>query len=235
MSKKTLTVLIPAINEEKTIKKIVTDSFKFSPYKTTVLVIIDSKTTDKTAEIAKQSGAKVLHVGRGFGKGYAFSKAVSKITSDYTLQIDADYQFLPREIKKITEPLENGYDITLGTRYQKGSHVEKEAVSPLKLLGSYFLSMATTIAVNQRITDVMAGFKGFKTSSLKKIKPSTHHFGYEAELVIKAHKKGLKICNVPISYKKRIVGNSNVNSLKHGLLVLQTIIQTRLHRNSSSR
>lgn len=227
MKKKTLTVLIPAVNEEKTIKKIVTDSFRFSPYKTMVIVIIDSKTKDKTDKIAKKAGAKVLHVGKGLGKGYAFSEAVPLLNTDYTLQIDADYQFLPEEIGKIIEPLEHGYDITLGTRYQKGAHIESGAVSGLKLFGSYFLSLITSFAVKQRITDVMAGFKGFKTGSLKKIRPKTVHFGYEAELVIRGYKKKMKITNVPISYRKRVIGYSNVNSIKHGLLVLQTIVHTR--------
>lgn len=228
MRKKTLTVLIPAVNEEKTINKIVRDSFRFSPYKTTVVVIVDNKTIDDTSIVAKKAGAQVLNVGKGLGKGYAFSKAVPHLKTDYTLQIDADYQFLPKEITKITKPLENGYDVSLGTRYQAGAKVEAGAVSPLKLFGSFVLSLATSIAVGQRITDVMAGFKAFNTNSLKMIRPSTVHFGYEAELVIKAHKKHMKIINVPISYRKRVVGYSNVNSFKHGLLVLQTIIKSTL-------
>lgn len=225
-TKEAVTIIIPAVNEEKTIGKIVTDCFTFSPLKTTVLVVIDSKTNDATGQIAKKLGAKVLNIGKGKGKGYAFRKSIPYIQTEYCIQIDADYQFLPKDLKKMISPLLDGYDLTLGTRYEHGSHVHKNAVTSLKRYGSYFLSFATTLASKKRVTDVMAGYKGFKTDSLKKLKIKTDHFGYEAELVILASKKGMRIKNVPISYKKRLAGDSNVDSFRHGFLVLETIIST---------
>lgn len=224
----TVTVLIPAVNEEKLITKIVKDCLKIKGYVTTVLVIIDSKTTDRTAAKAKKAGAKVLHIGKGKGKGTAIRKSIASLKTDYTVQIDADYQFQPFEIPLLLSPLEKGFDVTLGTRYQKGATIEKGSVTPLKRFGSYFLSLTTTLFTQQRITDVMAGFKGFKTPVLKKLSPKTDHFGYEAELVIKAAQYGYKIVNIPITYKARMEGRSNVESIKHGLLVLETIIVTGL-------
>jgi len=228
----TLTVLIPAVNEEKTIQKIVTDSLKLKGYKKIqALVVLDNKTTDNTAKIAKKAGAKVINAGIALGKGAAVRFAIPFIKTDFVVQIDADYQFLPKEIPLLIEPLVEGYDVTLGTRYQKGAHVQKGSVSFLKLFGSLFLSLITSIVVVQRITDVMAGFKAFKTEKLKKIIPQTNHFGYEAELVIKSAQKNYKILNIPISYKKRSIGNSNVSSIKHGILVLMTIFITGLELN----
>ncbi|HKC78459.1 MAG TPA: hypothetical protein VKB83_00005, partial [Nitrosopumilaceae archaeon] len=84
--------------------------------------------------------------------------------------------------------------------------------------------------IRQRITDVMAGFKGFKRNVLVELDPQVDHFGYEAELVIRASQKKYKIINVPISYKKRDIGVTNVQSFKHGFLVLQSIINTSLNR-----
>ncbi|OGH12560.1 MAG: hypothetical protein A2857_01235 [Candidatus Levybacteria bacterium RIFCSPHIGHO2_01_FULL_36_15] len=223
-----VTVLIPAVNEEKTIEKMVKDCIKIKKYNINILVIIDSKTTDQTRKIAEKSGAKVVHVGKGMGKGNAVKLSIPHIKGDYVVQIDADYQFIPSEIPRLIDPLTKGHDVTLGTRYQKGSSVEPGSVSFLKLLGSFFLSGATSAVTKQRITDVMAGFKGFKTPVLKEIKPEENHFGYEAELVIKAVKKKYKVLNVPITYKKRSSGSSNVNSIKHGILVLITILKTGL-------
>lgn len=223
-----VTVLIPAVNEEKTIGKIVKDCLKIKQYKITVLLIIDSKTIDNTRENAKKAGAKVIHIGKGLGKGTAIKRSIPYIRDKFVVQIDADYQFQPHEIPKLINPLMNGFDVTLGTRYQKDAIVEKNSVSTINLLGSYFLSAVTSFFAMQRITDVMAGFKGFKTECLRKIKPTTNHFGYEAELVIKASQKRYKIINIPITYKKRGSGLSNVNSLKHGFLVLGTILKTGL-------
>jgi glycosyltransferase involved in cell wall biosynthesis len=224
INKPRVTVIIPSVNEDKIIKKIVADCYKITDFTIDVFVIVDSKTTKQTITEASKSQAKVINIGKGQGKGYAIARAIPFVKNDYVLQIDADYQFVPSDISKLLEPLFHGYDVTLGTRYQKGADVEKGSVSFIKLLGSYGLSFVTSIFAGQRITDVMAGFKAFKTPVLRKLDPRVNHFGYEAELVIKAAQQKYKIKNVPIMYKKRTEGNSNVASLKHGLLVLETII-----------
>jgi dolichol-phosphate hexosyltransferase len=225
--KPSLTILIPALNEEKNIERIVKDSLKIKEYKTEVLVVIDKKTKDKTEELAKKSGAKVIW-GKGRGKGSTFRSSLPSIKTDYVVQIDADYQFIPKDIPRLVAKLDEGFDVVLGTRYQKGAKVEPGSVSALKLIGSYFLSFTTSVFVLKRITDVMAGFKAFRTDALKKINPKTPHFGYEAEMVIKASKLKFRITNVPITYRKRVGGKSSVSSIKDGLLVLDTIIKTAL-------
>ncbi len=222
-----VTVLIPSLNESKNIKRIILDCLKIKKYRLDVLVVIDSKTSDDTDDVAKKAGASVVY-GKGAGKGSTFKSSIPHIKGDYVVQIDADYQFMPYDIPKIIDPLLVGYDVSLGTRYEKESSIEKGSVSITKLIGSFFLSMTTSIASFQRVTDVMAGFKAFKTSVLRELDPQTNHFGYEAELVIKAAKKGYKIINVPISYKKRTNGKSSVSSIKHGFLVLGTIIKTAI-------
>lgn len=225
-----VTILIPAFNEEKTIKKIVKDSLKIKEYRIDVIVAIDGKTTDKTRIIAKSAGAKVLHKDMGKDKGIVVARSIPHLRGDYVVQIDADYQFLPSDIPRLVKPLINGWDVTLGTRYAKGAHIEVGSVTPLKKIGSFVLSGLTSIVTGEKITDVMAGFKGFKREVLRDLDPQTHHFGYEAELVIKAARKKYKILNVPIHYRKRVIGASNIQLVKHGLLVLGTILKTGLGR-----
>ncbi len=226
----TITVLIPAYNEENNIERIIKGIQNLSYHHIDILVIIDSKTTDNTSQISKKLGARILRVEDSIGKGTNIKKAIPHIIGKYAIQIDADYQFIPDDIPKLIDPLQKGYDVTLGTRYQKGAHVEKGSVSRLKLFGSYFLSAMTSIVAGQRITDVMAGFKAFKTDVLKDLSPQVDHFGYEAELVIKASQKKYRILNVPITYKKRIEGQSSVSSFKHGILVLSTILSTGIQK-----
>lgn len=225
IKKPTLTILIPALNEEKTIERIIVDCLKVKQYEVVVLVVIDSKTTDNTDIVARRAGAKVVY-GKGLGKGSTVKSSIPHIKSEYVVQIDADYQFVPKDLPKMINPLVRGYDVTLGTRYQKGAYVEKGSVTVIKLFGSFFLSLVTSLAARQRVTDVMAGYKGFKTKILKDLNFQTKHFGYEAELVIRAAKRGYKILNVPVAYKKRVAGNSSVSSIKHGFLVLGTILKT---------
>ncbi len=224
--KPTLTIIIPSVNEGKILTKVIDACKKIKEYKQEILIVIMNKSTKATKDEAKKSGEKIINTGNRLGKGTAIKLAIPHIKTDYVVQIDADYQFLPEEIPQLITPLLNGYDVALGTRYQKGSRVEPDSVSYFRLFGSYALSLITSIFARKRVTDVMAGFKAFKTPVLKKLNPQVSHFGYEAELVVRAAKKGYKITNVPISYKKRDVGTSSVSSLKHGFLVLQTIIKT---------
>lgn len=225
-AKPTLTIFIPAYNEEKNIQKIITDCLAIKEYIPDVLVIVDSKTTDKTEQIASKTKARIIRVKKSLGKGTNIREGSKSIKGEYVIQIDADYQFLPSDIPRLVEPLRNGYDVALGTRYRTGAKIEIGAVSTLKLFGSFTLSLITSILIDQRVTDVMAGFKAFRTSAFKKLPIESHHFGYEVELIIKAKKKKMKILEVPISYKKRVIGTSSVNSIKHGLLVMGTILKT---------
>lgn len=227
-NKPTVTVLIPALNEGKLIKKIIRDCFGIKQYIVDVLVVIDCKTSDNTEQEAKKNGARVIW-GNEPGKGSSVKYALGHLKGDYVIQIDSDYQFIPQDIPKMIEPLINGYDVTLGTRYQKGSSIEKGSVTLFKLIGSFILSLLTSLCAWKLVTDVMAGFKGFKTSVLKDLNPQVSHFGYEAELVIRASQKKYKIKNIPITYRKRASGRSSVNSIKHGFLVLGTIIKTALN------
>ncbi len=226
-----VTIMIAALNEEKNIKKVVDECLKLKDIRLEVLVILDSKTTDKTKEVAEKAGARVINTGRWRGKGAALRLAQKYIKGDYTVQIDADYQFLPRDIPKFIKALQDKYDVVLGSRYEKGAKVDKGSVTRLRQFGIHFLSAVTSLACGQRITDMPAGFKAFKTDVLKDINLSVDHYGYEAEEIIKAAKKGYKITNVPIEYKKRIEGDSKLTPFKDGLLFLDTIIKTRFSSN----
>jgi len=217
-------ILMPALNEGKTIVKTINDCLKIKTYDVKVLVVVDSKINEETLAAAKTTKARIINIGKGRGKGTAVRKAIPYCGNGIIVQLDADYQFIPADLPKMVEPLLHGYDVTLGTRYQRGSHIDKDSVSLFRLFGSYGLSAVTSIFAKQRITDVMAGYKGFNKGVLKILNPKVDHFGYEAELVLKAVKHKYKIINVPISYRKREVGRSSVSSIKHGFLVLRTII-----------
>lgn len=233
--KPTVSIIIPSVNEGKILTKVYNDCKKLQNFDLDIVIVISNMSSAATKNEAKNSGAKVLNIGDKLGKGTAVKYAIPHINSEYVVQIDADYQFLPEEIPQLISPLLNGYDVSLGTRYEKGSNLEMESVSYIRLSGSYLLSLITSVFAKQRITDVMAGFKAFKTRVLKDLDPQTNHFGYEAELVVRAAKRGYKIKNVPISYKKRIVGKSTVSSIKHGMLVFDTIINTAFEKGKNKK
>jgi len=222
--KRKVLILMPALNEGKTIIKTINDCLKIQAYDMKVMVIVDSKISKDTLDAAKTTKARIINVGEGKGKGAAISRAIPYCGDEIIIQLDADGQFLPSDLPKMIKPLLHGFDVTLGTRYQAGARIDPGSVSIFKLFGSYILSAITSLFAKQRITDVMAGYKGFNSGILKILNPKVDHFGYEAELILKSVKYNYRLINIPISYKKRVVGSSSVNSVKHGFLVFKTII-----------
>ncbi len=220
-----VSVMIAALNEEKNIQRTLKETFKLKKYPLEVLVVLDSKTTDKTAEVAKKVGARVIHTGKWLGKGAALRLALPRAKGDIIVQMDADYQFMPYDIPKLVDPLLSGFDVALGSRYEKGGNPEKGSVTRLRRFGIWGLSLLTSLFCGQRITDMPAGFKAFKTLVLKDIDMQTNHYGYEAEVILKAAQKNYKIICIPIDYKTRVRGNSKLLPFKDGYLFLKTILK----------
>lgn len=222
-----VSIMIAALNEEKNIVKVIADCKKLKGLKTEVLVVLDDKTTDDTAKVSKKAGARVIQTGKWAGKGAALKKAQKEVKGDYIVQIDADYQFMPHDIPKLIDALVNGgFDVALGSRYEKGAIIHKDSVTGFRQFGIRFLSLVATIVCRQRVTDIPAGFKAFRTNTLKKIDFKIVHYGYEAEEVVKAARLGYKITNVPIEYRRRVKGGSNLNPIKDGTLFLKVILAT---------
>lgn len=220
-----VSVMIAALNEEKNIARTLRETFKIKKYPIEVLVVLDDKTTDKTAQVSRELGAKVIQTGKWLGKGAALRIALPRARGGVIVQMDADYQFMPYDIPKLVDPLLDGYDVALGSRYEKGGNPEKGSVTKLRRVGIHFLSFVTSIFCRQRITDMPAGFKAFRTPVLKDINMETNHYGYEAEVIIKAAKKGYKIVCIPITYKKRVKGDSKLIPIKDGFHFLKTILK----------
>jgi len=224
-----VSVMIAALNEEKNIERTIKETLKVKKkYKLEILVILDSKTTDNTAGVAKKAGAKVIQTGKWLGKGAALRLALPSAKGNIIVQMDADYQFMPYDIPKLVEPLLNGYDVALGSRYEKGGNPEKGSVTGLRYIGIYLLSLLTSAFCGQRITDMLAGFKAFKKDVLEDIDMQINHYGYEAEVIIKAAQKHYRIICVPIDYKTRVKGDSKLIPIKDGFLFLKTILSVGL-------
>lgn len=224
-----ISVMIAALNEEKNIQRTINETLKIKKhYNLEILVVLDSKTTDKTAEVSKKLGAKVIHTGKWLGKGAALRLALPKAKGDIIIQMDADYQFMPHDIPKLVKPLLEGFDVALGSRYERGGKPEKGSVTKLRRSGIFFLSLVTSVFCGQMVTDMPAGFKAFRRDVLEDIDMRIDHYGYEAEVIIRAAQKKYKIINIPITYKKRVKGNSKLIPFKDGYLFLKTILSIGL-------
>ncbi len=226
MKKKSgVSVVIPAFNEQTTIGHVIHDVLSLSKLYDLEIIVVDDGSGDFTSQRAKKAGAhKVIIHKKNTGKGGAFRTGYKAATKEYVIQIDADRQLRASEIPKLIRPLEEGYSMVLGSRYEIMNLLSSDFTTFIKMYGNLFLSLTATLFSFRLVPDVMTGFKSFTRRAIVDISPKVNHFGYEAELVVKAAKKGYSMKVVTVSCRKREAGRSNLKAIRHGALVFKTIL-----------
>ena len=223
-NKKLVSIVLTSYNEEKNIGKTIEDCKKLKVYFPIEIIVVDAASKDRTLEIAKKLKVdKVLPFPFKRGKGADFWAGALLANGYYIIQIDTDHQFQPNEIPQFIKELKRGADIVIGTRFD-GGKIEKGSISFRNLLGNWIMSTVTSLACGKKISDVMAGFKGFKKEALIALDLRERHFEYEAEVVTKACKMKMHLVQIPVTYTKRRGGTSGIRALRDGLKVLKAIV-----------
>lgn len=227
-SKKLVSIILTSYNEEKNIARTIKDCKLLKKFFPIEIILVDSASKDRTITIAKRLKIdRIIRFPFKRGKGTDFWAGGLIAKGDYIIQIDTDHQFQPNEIPLFVEALDKGADIVIGTRFD-GGKVQKGSISNRNLIGNWIMSFFTSLACGYRITDVMAGFKGFKKEAFLALDLRERHFGYEAEAVVKAVKMGMKLAQIPITYTKRVGGVSGIKAFQDGFNVLKAITKISL-------
>ncbi|MBK8981591.1 MAG: glycosyltransferase family 2 protein [Ignavibacteria bacterium] len=226
-------VLIPAINEEKSISKVI-ENIPVGFVKE--VIVVDNGSEDNTVSAAEKSGAVVLlEPVRGYGaaclKGleYIFGKCDD---GDVVVFLDGDYSDYPEEMKTIAGPVLNEkYDLVIGSRILgRGLGLtEKNSLLPQAIFGNRLSAALIKFFWKYEFTD-LGPFRAVKACSLKKMKMNDMNYGWTVEMQIKAAKLKMKCKEVPVSYRRRI-GISKVTgtvsgSVKAGVKILYTIFRS---------
>lgn len=224
-TKKLISIILTSYNEEKNIGRTIKDCKDLKKFFPVEIIVVDAASKDKTLEIAKRMRVdRIIRFPFKRGKGADFWVAGCVAEGDYIIQIDADHQFQPTEIPLFVDALEKGADVAIGTRFG-GGKIEKGSVTFRNYFGNWIMSLATSIACGRRITDVMAGFKGFRKNAFLALDLKERHFEYEAEIVTKSCKMGMNLVQIPITYTKRRGGVSGIRALRDGFNVLKAILR----------
>lgn len=205
--KKTV-VIIPALNEERSIGQVITDIPRDLVAE---IVVVNNGSTDSTASVASDCGATVIdEERRGYGQACLAGMDHIKNSSympDIIVFLDADYSDYPQEMKDLLSPItEDGYDLVIGSRTI--GERQRGALLPQALVGNYVATRLIKLLYRVDFTD-LGPFRAIKYDKLLSLCMSDKTFGWTVEMQIKAAKKGFRCTEVPVSYRKRI-GTSKV-------------------------
>ncbi len=224
------TVVIPARNESGNIENAILRLPKFGKH--VEIIFIEGNSTDDTwtkiQEIQKKyAGTHDIKIGqqKGKGKADAVREGYKIATGDILMILDADLTVPPEDIPKFYDAIASGKgDFINGTRLVYP--MDKEAMRFLNYLGNHFFSWAFTWLLEQRFKDTLCGTKVMFRTDYIKLTKNRKYFGEfdpfgDFDLLFGAHKLNLKIVEVPIRYRERTYGETNISRFKHGVILLR--------------
>ncbi len=231
-----LLVLIPALNEERTVGDVVRAVPSKIPGVATVeVLVVDDGSRDATSRIAQEAGAMVIERARTGGVGAAFHTGLAHALEsgvDIVVTLDADGQFDPATIPELIEPVLHGQaDFATASRFKDPSLVPK--MPRLKLWGNRFMSWLISGLAGQRLYDVSCGMRCYNRESILQLNLLAR-FTYTQEVILSLAFKELRIAEVPVRIRgERRHGKSRVaHSLwRYGLKTMRIILRSyRDHR-----
>ncbi len=208
-----VTVVLPTLNEEKAIGPVI-DELKKEGLGN--ILVVDGHSTDKTVDIAKSKGVEVV-IQDGKGKTDAIKSCIRHLKTDYTLFMDCDFTYDPKDVDKFLEKIKD-YDEVIGDRNLKNENMAK-----MNRFGNSVITKFLNLVISANLSDVLSGMYMFKTELLKEIELTSKGFQLEVELAAKAAENG-KIIQIPINYRGRM-GDSNVSPFQEGWNNMRDILK----------
>lgn len=219
-SMKHVTFLLPAYNEEQSIGALVENIRRYTKSK---VVVVDNNSKDKTAYVAKKSGASVLQE-RKQGKGYAIKRGFETIKSDFIVMLDADSTYDPKDAQKLLKPLMEGKaDVVLGSRLL--GEREKGSISRFNLVGNHLLSFFASILFS-KVSDVCTGYWAFQRRVIDSFLQEgidSNGFDLEVEMFSKISNNNFRVLEIPINYKNRL-DSPKLNGLNDGIKIFRRML-----------
>ena len=232
-NKYSISIVIPARNESGNIENAILRTPKIGKH--TELIFIEGNSTDDTWEVIQHMAEKYknshdIKIGRqtGKGKGDAVRKGFEMATGDILTILDADLTMPPEDLPKFYNAIASGKgDFINGSRLVYV--MEKKAMRFLNILGNKFFSLAFSWLLEQPFKDTLCGTKVIFRDDYKKLIQNRKFFGEfdpfgDFDLIFGAYKLNLKIVEVPIRYRERTYGDTNISRFKHGLILLKMVI-----------
>jgi len=211
-------IVVPALNEESGLPPLlaelraVAERDGLAPE----IVVIDDASTDRTAEVAREHGARVVRLCRNLGIGGAVQTGLRlawREGFDCAVQMDGDGQHPPSELKKLLTAMQapNPPDVVVGSRYLRGEGFQSTLP---RRVGSGWLRAVLRMVTGEKTTDPTSGYRAYGRRALKLFSRSYPHDYPEPEALVLAKLAGLHVAEVPVVMKERQGGASSIRLLQ---------------------
>lgn len=189
--------------------------------------MVDNGSTDGTAEVARAHGARVVREDRR-GYGRACLRGLAEVgEAQIVVFLDGDHSDHPQELPLLIQPiLEDRADLVIGSRTL--GHATSGALTPQQVFGNRLACLLIRLLLGHRYTD-LGPFRAIRWDALQRLEMRDPTYGWTVEMQVKALRRGLRVVEVPVSYRRRI-GQSKISgtltgSLKAGYKIILTILR----------
>ena len=221
-------LLMPALDEQQALAQLL-DELPRQRYAR--LLVVDNGSTDGTAAAARAGGAEVVpEPRRGYGQACLTGLKALGSDADIIVFMDADGSDVPAEAERLLEPILRGHaDLVIGSRAL--GRAAPGAMTWPQRWGNHFSVTLIRLLFGHRYTD-LGPFRAIRRESLERLGMRDTNFGWTAEMQVKAVKRGLRVQEVPVSYRRR-VGRSKISGTASGVVragtkIIWTIVKLRL-------
>lgn len=217
-----VSVIIPVLDEEKSIGKVLDDLPQIS---VTEVIVVDNGSTDETAKQARDKGVVVVFEPiKGYGRAVQAGLAHINSESNIVVIMDGDYSDYPEELPHLIQPLIEGEaDMVIGNRT---NHALPGSLMPQQRIGNFLTTLLIYFLYGYRFKD-MGPFRAIRRDKLGSLDLKDQNYGWNVEMQVKALQKGLTINEVAVRYRPRI-GQSKISgtitgSINAGRIILWSI------------
>ncbi len=205
-------VIIPALNEERAIGRVVGDIPAFVDR----VIVVDNGSSDRTAAVAQAGGALVVReTERGYGAA-CLTGIASAADADIIVFMDGDYSDHGSEMASLVEPIGRGEaDMVLGSRVL--GEREAGSLTPQQRFGNWLATTLIRLIWRADYTD-LGPYRAISSSALAALGMRDRNYGWTVEMQIRAAQAGLAVSEVPVSYRRRI-GQSKVSGTVKGTIM----------------
>jgi len=229
-----ISVIVPAYNEQKRIKKtleVINNYFRNKPV-TRQIIVVDDGSSDNTVGVVEDikkeiNDLSVITYNPNRGKGYAIRKGVEDSHGEYILFTDADNSTPIEEFEKFY-PLLKDNSVVIGSRYITGSNIVVTQPWYRVLLGR-FANILIQLFILDGVRDTQCGFKAFRHEAAREIfsRMKINRFGFDIEILAIARLLNFSVREIPVSWYNS--GESRVRPVKDALSTFRELIYIKLN------